>query len=463
VDSVTEQLVAYARGFSQASMTATAREHAVDRVADSVACAVVGYVSPPGRIAIEAARGYSSDKPASVFGAGFTTSEELAAFANATMVRSWDWNDGMLAQGGGHPSDMIPAVLAAGETVHASGEQVIDTIVLAYELLGALGNVSPTRAKGFDQGTLMGLSAALAVAKLYDLTEEQMGHAVSLAVVPHVPLRVTRTGNLSMWKGAATASAMHSALVAARLARLGMTGPEEPFEGVSGLWEQATGPWELTLPAQPGGDMVVDISHLKQFPAETHSQALLGLMPRVREFAKADEIESIRIETYWQAYHEIAMHPSKWDPTTRETADHSLPYLLAVALVDGTVTPASFTDERIADPALRPIMAKISVTEDEEFTAGFRPGGSSIAGEPKFRLIVRRHSGEEFVEVVGYHKGHAKNPLSRADIDGKFDAAATGVLEPDTLDRIRAASWSVLGADDIVDVMRVVTDFGGAA
>jgi 2-methylcitrate dehydratase len=308
----------------------------------------------------------------------------------------------------------------------------------------------------------MGVSAALAVAKLQGLSRDQMANAVSLTLVPHVPLRVTRTGNLSMWKGAATAAAMHSALFATRLARLGMTGPELPFEGVSGLWEQATGPWELTLPAQPGGAMVVEISHLKQFPAETHSQALLGLIPRVREFAKPDEIESMRIETYWHAYHEIAMHPSKWDPTTRETADHSLPYLLAVALVDGAVTPASFAEDRIADPQLRPLMQKVSVVEDPEFTAVYRPDGSSISGQPKSRLVVRRHGGEEFSEVVGYHKGHALNPMSRGDIDAKFDAASAGVLTGEVRDRIREASWTVLAADDIADVMRVITDFEGA-
>ncbi len=459
MDRVTEQLVEYTQGFDPGSLSAGIRSAAVDRVVDSLACAIVGFTSEPGRIALEAARGFTSDRPASVFGAGFATTEELAAFANTTMVRSWDWNDGMLAQGGGHPSDMIPAVLAAGEAQHASGAEVIDTIVLAYELLGALGNVAPTRASGFDQGTFMGLSAALAIGRLRGLDEAQLANAISLALVPHVPLRVTRTGNLSMWKGAATASAMHSALFAVRLAGLGMTGPEEPFEGVSGLWEKATGPWELILPAQPGGQMVVEISHLKQLPAETHSQALLGLVPKVREFAKADEIESIRIETYYQAWHEIALHPSKWDPTTRETADHSLPYLLAVAMVDGTITPASFMPERIADPALRPLMQKISVVEDEAFTAVFRPGGNSIAGQPRARMVVTRTGGEVFSEEVGYHKGHASNPMTRADIDDKFDAASEGIVDPDTRDRIREVGWTIDAADNVADVMRVVTDF----
>jgi 2-methylcitrate dehydratase len=462
MDEVTEQLVTYARDFGSGSLTPGAQDSAVDRIVDSLACAIVGSTADSGRIAVESARGFSADRPASVFG-GFTSTPELAAFANSTLVRCWDWNDGMLAQGGGHPSDMIPAVLAAGEAQHASGAEVVETIILAYELLGALGNVSPTRAKGWDQGTMMGLSAALAIAKMTGLSETQMANAVSLALVPHVPLRVTRTGDLSMWKGAATASAMHSALFAVRLAGLGMTGPDEPFQGVSGLWEQATGPWELTLPAQPGGPMVAEISHLKMYPAETHSQACLGLMPAVREFAPAERIESIRIETYYQAWHEIAMHPSKWDPTTRESADHSLPYLIAVALVDGVITPRSFTMERIADPALRPIMKKISVFEDEEFSKIFRPPGNSIAGEPRMRLVITRDDGQTLLQEVGYHKGHASNPMSRADIDAKFESAADGIVSTETRDRIRETGWTIAEVADIASAMKVITDFGERA
>jgi 2-methylcitrate dehydratase len=287
-----------------------------------------------------------------------------------------------------------------------------------------------------------------------------MGNAVSLALVPHVPLRVNRTGVLSMWKGCATASAMHSALFAVRLAQLGMTGPDEPFTGKTGVFDQLTGPFEFALPANPDGRMVVEISHLKQFPAETHGQALLGLMPKVRAWRPVDDIASIEIETYWQAYHEIAMHPSKWDPTTRESADHSMPYLLAVALVDGEISiNSSFTPERIADPALRPLMNKISVREDPEFTAGFRPPGSGIAGVPKYRVIVTDLHGERFVEEVGFHRGHYMNPMSRAEIDAKFDAASSGVLKDDVRDRIRDAWWAVADADDIGTVMATTADF----
>jgi 2-methylcitrate dehydratase len=464
VDSTTAQLVAFARDFDESRLTDDVVAAAVDRVVDSVACAIVGFESEPGRIAVEAARHVHCDDPATIFGAGVRTTPELAAFANATMVRTYDWNDGMLAQGGGHPSDMIPAVLAVGESVHASGRDVLLGITLAYEILGSLGNGAPTRERGFDQGTFMGVSAALGIGRMLHLSDAELANAVSLALVPHVPLRVTRTGLLSMWKGSATASAMHSAVFATRLAQLGMTGPDEPFEGKTGLFDQAVGPFAARLPASDDGSLVVQISHLKQFPAETHGQALLGLMPAVRTWRAVEHIVSIEIETYWQAYHEIALHPSKWDPTTRETADHSMPYLLAVALVDGGIdVRKSFTPDRIADPALRPIMRKISVSEDPEFTKGFRPPGNGIAGEPRMRLRVTADDGATFVEEVGYHRGHSRNPMSRADIDAKLDATSAGVLDDERRDAIRQAWWHVAEATDIGIPMAVTADFGVGA
>jgi 2-methylcitrate dehydratase len=464
VDKTTQQLVEFAQAFSVDQLTPSVRDAATLRIVDSIACAVVGFGSDAGQVAVQAARGVRSDPSATVFGAGFRTSPELASFANTTMVRAYDWNDGMLAKGGGHPSDMIPAVLAAGQTVHAGGEQVLLGIALAYELLGALGNSAPVRDRGWDQGTFMGCAAALGIAKVLGLSGDVMANAVSLAVVPHMPLRVNRTGQLSMWKGAATASAMHSATFAVRLAQLGMTGPEEPFEGKTGMWEQVTGPFDVSLPANDSGLAVIEISHLKQFPAETHSQALLGVMPAVREWRPVDQIQSIEIEAYWQAYHEIAMHPTRWDPSTRETADHSLPYLLAVMLVDGRIgVRSSFTPERIADQSLRPIMQKISVRENDEFTASFRPPGKGISGNPRMRLTVTDTSGEQFVEEVGFHRGHYRNPMSPDDINAKLDMAAEGVLDDNLRDVIRRAWWTLGEGDDIDKVIETLSDFGMAS
>jgi 2-methylcitrate dehydratase len=286
---------------------------------------------------------------------------------------------------------------------------------------------------------------------LFGLNEEQMGNAASLAIVPNVPLRVTRTGKLSMWKGCATAAAVRNAVFAVQLAQAGMTGPEEPIQGKTALWDQVTGEFRVNLPPYPGGKRVVELSHMKQFPAETHSQALLGFVPTIRSWVSLEDLEAIEIEIYWQAYHEIAMHPSKWDPQNRESADHSLPFLLAVALVDGTITLDSFLPDRISDPALRPLMKKITVKENPQFTAEFRPPGAGIAGEPRARIVVRSRSGETLSEEVTYPKGHTRNPMAPADVDAKLDAASQGVIDGARKERIRAAWWNVAVADDITD------------
>jgi 2-methylcitrate dehydratase len=457
MDRTTEQLVSYAASFSPSTLTEPVRHAATQHLVDSMACAIAGRSAEPARIAVKLARAVRMEPGARVLGDGSGTSVELAAFANTIMVRSWDWNDGMLAKGGGHPSDMVCGILAAGELVHASGLEVLVAMTLSYELLGALGNAAPVRDRGWDQGTFMGVATALGVSRLLGLREEQMGHAVSLALVPNVPLRVTRTGKLSMWKGCATAAAVRNAVFAVLLAREGMTGPEEPFEGKTALWGQVTGPFEVSLPAHPGGSYVVELSHLKQFPAETHSQALLGFVPRIVAWTAVEEIDAIDVEIYWQAYHEIGSDPSRWDPQTRETADHSLPYLLAVALCDGAITLGSFRPERYLDPSLRPLMRKISVRENPEYTAAFRPPGAGIAGQPRARIAVRNRWGGTLIEEVSYAKGHSKNPMSDADINAKLDTACRGVVSADQRERIREAWWKVADADDIATAIATMT------
>lgn len=365
----------------------------------------------------------------------------------------------MLARGGGHPSDMISALLAVGEVSNSSGIDLLGAIFLSYEVLGSLGDSVPTRELGWDQGTFMGAATALGAGRLLGLNRSQLANAVSLAVVPNVPLRVTRTGSLSMWKGCATAASVRNAVFGARLAALGMTGPDEPFEGSSGLWDQVTGPFELTLPRYPSGQRVVELSHMKQFPAETHSQALLGIVPKIRDWAAVDEIETIEISTYWHAYHEIGSHPSKWDPKTRESADHSLPYLLAVALVDGAITLDSFSEERISDPSLRPLMARISIQENPEYTAAYRPEGGTIAAEPRSRISITTRSGRRLDEEVSYAKGHAKNPMKRDGINEKLDLASRGIVSRKQVEDIRDAWWNLASLDDIGGAIRTIAAF----
>lgn len=460
MDGITEELVGYTEGFSYEELTESARRFALQHVVDSVACAIAGYGSEPAQVAIRVARRVGGEELATVFGAGFRSAPAYAAFANTIMVRALDWNDGMLAKGGGHPSDMIAGVLAAAEVAGSSGRSALEAVVLAYELLGGLGNAAPVHQRGFDQGTFMGVAAALAMGRLRGLSREQLGHAVSLAIVPAIPLMVTRRGELSMWKGAATAAAILNASNAVALAQEGMTGPSAPFEGKAGVIELVSGPLDLKLPANLGGKMVIELSHQKQFPAETHSQALLELVPRIRTWTPVEEIESIEIEAYAVLCKAIGSDPSVWDPQTRETADHSLPYLLAVALVDGEVTVESFRTERFLDRGLRPLMAKIRIQENREFTEQYRPKGLEIAGSPRARIRVRRRDGAEMCEEVTYAKGHSRNPMTAADVDAKLAKVCAGVVEEAQREQIKAAWWHLDEAPRVADVISTLADFG---
>jgi 2-methylcitrate dehydratase len=462
MDKTLDKIVAYTTDFTDHSPSDDAMDAALRHLVDAIACAVAGAATAPAQIAVQVAGTVRGDDMATVFGAGIRSTPAYAAFANTVMVRTLDWNDGMLARSGGHPSDMIPAILAAAEVCGTRGEEVLASIVLAYEILGSLGAASadgPT--VGVDQGIYMGAATALAVGRLRGLTAEQLANAASLSIVPAIPLMVTRRGALSMWKGAATAQAIMNATNAVAYAGRGMTGPAEPFEGIKGVMEVLTGPYELALPLSPS-EFVVEMSHQKRFPAESHSQALLAVMPEVREWTSPDHIESVEVEAYRTLYNAIGSHPSVWDPKTRETADHSLPYLLAVALTDGDITPASFSDERIADPSLRPLMAKIKVSENPEFSAQYRPAGLEIAGSPRATITVRRDDGEVMFREVTYPVGHALNPMRRADIDEKLAKATRGVLDDATRDELAQAWWRIGEAPDIHEAMSKVADFGAS-
>src|SRR5260221_5298559 len=225
--------------------------HAKRRLVDSLACAIGAIGSPPARIARALAADVSSARPATVIGAKQGTSPELAAFANTAMVRYLDYNDMYFApiSGGGQPSDLISGALAVGESLGRSGAEVIRAIVVGYEVLGRLAGTVRLRERGWDQGVPVGGAAAMEAGVLLGLDKEQLGHPGSPAVIPNPTTRATRVGELSMWKGCATADAVRNGIFAAQLAGQGMSGPPEPLDGFDGIKQRVTGPFDLAIPA----------------------------------------------------------------------------------------------------------------------------------------------------------------------------------------------------------------------
>ena len=231
-----------------------------------------------------------------------------------------------------------------------------------------------------------------------------------------------------------------------------------PFEGTYGL-HHVTGPFQPRLPVLEGGPSVVEMSHQKPIPAETQALALLELVPRILELTPVDEISSIVVDLPDHAAEHIG-DPPKYDPRTRETADRSLPYLLAVALVDGASTLDSYRPERFGDPVLRPLMRKIVVCADEELSELRRTGLYGVTRPAPARIPVRTTSGRELSQQVAYYKGHRRNPMTRAEIDAKLDLICDRALDAERKERIRAAWWSAPESRDIAATMRTLLSFG---
>jgi 2-methylcitrate dehydratase len=444
LDKITEQLVTFTNDFSAADLNPSATAKATALLVDSMACMVAGVGSEAAPMMARIARRVQGNPGTTVFGFGFQTSPELAALANAMMVRAYDYNDAYF----GHPSDMIPGVLAAGEVAHASGAQVLAAIALTYEIYGAFERSAPRVKSGFDQGTFMNVGVALAAGKLWGLTREQLAHAASLALVPNMPLGVSRWGELSMMKGCATAFAVRNGVFAAMLAKEGFTSAAEPYSGIYGL-HHITGPFELRLPLDPGGQRVVEMAYIKPIPAENNTIGIAELAPEIRAWTPLEEIESIDIDIA-TGYEVHLADESKYDPKTRESADHSFPYILARALVDGGITLDSYTPQRVADPAIRPLMQKIRVHASAELR---RIMSESKGPEAKpSKIKIRTTTGREFVRELMGHSGHPGRPQhERRDvINTKLDLCAAFVdMTTEQRERIRAAWWGVAQAADI--------------
>lgn len=392
------------------------------RLLDAFACAAGALHEPAPTIARTVAATMQGTPGAALIGGG-RSSADWAAFANGVHIRYLDCNDTYLSLEPAHPSDNWAAVMAAGEHVGADGRAWIAAAAVAYEVQCRLCDAASIRARGWDHTTYGNLSASLAAAKLFNLNHAQTVHALGIAGTTGTALRLTRAGELSMWKGCAFAHASRNGVFAALLARQGMTGPAPLFEGDMGFWQQVSGRFTV---AQLGGptaaDWMLPKTSIKFVPAEYHSQSAIAAAFELRpQVGDPKRIRSIEIATFKTAVEIIGQDPEKWRPKTRETADHSLPYCTAVALVDGEITAAQFTPERLNDAFLLDLVSRTTVVESAELTAGYP------AGIPN-RVRVSLDDGITLEREIAFPPGHDKNPLSDEQLRVKFDGLAVPAL-----------------------------------
>jgi len=294
---------------------------------------------------------------------------------------------------------------------------------VAYEVQCRLCDAACIRARGWDHTTYGSISTTLAAARLGHLDHDQTLHALGIAGTTGTALRLTRSGELSMWKGCAFAFAARNGVFAAQLASLGMTGPSPLFEGEMGFIQQVSGPLDLPKLGGPlAADWMLPKTSIKFVPAEYHCQSAVAVAFELRpEIGDPRRIRSIEIATFRTAVEIIAKDPEKWRPGTRETADHSLPYCIVVALVDGKVSAAQFTPERLNDPFLNDLISRTTVIEDPSLSVRYP------AAVPN-RVTVTLTDGAVLVRELSHPPGHAQNPLTDSQLAAKFHGLVDPIL-----------------------------------
>ena len=412
------------------------------RVIDCFASALGAYENSISELARKVALRNHGDNPATVWGSNIQTTPEAAAFTNGVMTRVLDISDTYLGKSRGHPSDMISGILAAAESVRADGKAVINAITLAYDVYCSFCEAIDVNSKGWDQPLYSVMGCVLGIAHVMKFSRDQTANALALALAPNMSLAQARRGSLSNWKGCAGANASRNAVFAALLAQDGFTGPTAVFEGHGGLWE-VIGRHDWPLPA---GEHLITQTHLKCLPICYHGQSAVFAALDLRKEVAVSDIGEVMVDGYKAAHMMMGNDATRWAPTTRETADHSMPYVVAAALLDGAVTDASFTPAKMTDPAMAALMAKIKMQSDDRLDSLYPEGAPA-------RVSIRTKAGKSLTKEVIYPRGHAKNPLSEADVLAKFHDMTAARLNAT---RRAEVIDTLLKLDEVSDISSVI-------
>jgi len=411
------------------------------RVIDSLGCAYGAWRAEPSEIARKVAGRLSAKPGAMVLGTRQVAPPDWAAFANGCMVRYLDYNDTYLSKEPAHPSDNIPATLAAAQAGSAGGKAAIAAIALAYEVQCRLCDSVSIRSRGWDHVTYGAFSTALAAAKAMNLSLEKTRHALGIAGVASGNLRQSRVGELSHWKGCAFANAARHGIYAAMLAAEGMTGPAPIFEGQHGFEKLISGPLDPQGPFAEGkkweGDFMILKTSIKFWPAEYHSQsAIEAAMELRKQIGSTEQIKGILIESHDASVDIIGSSPEQWKPMSRETADHSLPYITAAALMDGEITPQQFARERFTEAKLLGLVAKVKVVRNGELSGKYpREVGNIVA--------IEMNDGRKISKRVDVPTGNALRPLTDEQVMKKFHSMADEIIPREQADSLAEWVWGM--------------------
>ena len=447
MDETTQRMVDFVDWYDAKRMSPKLIETVNYLMLDTLSVFYCAFEAEPIRICARlAASQPAGDWKCTLPGYGIVTTPEMAAFGTAAMIRYTDFNAAP------HNNEMMGGILAVGEALHCTGPQIQAAITIAYEIvqkMGAAGGGNYPEKVEWDT-QYHGPAVACAVGKLMGLNKDQMANAISLVLVSAMPM-YTHIGTASMWKGLHSSATVRYGTWAAMLAKEGMTAPSGPFEERDG-WFAQNGPFtrDLVFASHDDDEMALETVHgngggYKRTASEGNTQeAAQILVPAVREWAKAEEIESmdLRVRSIYQ-WQEVC-DPPKWDPRNKETADHSLPYNICRNLLDGYIYLDSFSKAKYMDPKVRELMNRMTV----------RPNADDD-NAPQV-LTVKKKNGE-----VKEFQGGQVRPMSHDDMVEKYNKAVEyGQVDKDQAARAMKTWMNLKDVNDIGDAIKIVAKFG---
>jgi 2-methylcitrate dehydratase len=454
MSSITHKMAQFALGLRYEDVPADAVREAKRFLLDSVGCALAAVPNEDMQAAHRAIVGLGGAPEATVIGSGHRTNAVNAALMNALLVRALDYNDIYWEQDPSHPSDIIPAALAGGEAAHRDGREVLAGILIAYELemRWCLAATPGIREVGWHHATLTQFVSPFVAARMLGLSEDQTVAAAGISGSSHFTLGGVVAGHLTNMKNTADPMATEAGVRAALLAREGYTGPVEVIEGKEGLYEVLDNvEWSTdALLDGLGEKFLITQCSYKAFPTEalTHQPITAVLEIRRAHTIAAEDVAEVHVRTTTRGA-DILSDPTKYKPTTKETADHSLPYCIAAAVADGNVLPSSFEEEKLRDPRIWALLPKIKVVADPEIDALFPAVKRAI-------VRITTTDGAVHEAQVDHAKGSPENPMSDDEVVAKFRANAAAVLTPKRQDRVIEATWALEDFADIGDYMQLL-------
>ncbi|MBK8147991.1 MAG: MmgE/PrpD family protein [Acidobacteria bacterium] len=434
--TISQQWAEYAVNLSYDDLSPEAVAAAKMFLYDSFGCALGGSKTDDFQILESVFREIGGRPECAVTGSNLRTDVRSASLINGLAIRALDYNDVYWKQDPSHPSDLLPAAFCVGEREGRSGKDLITATVIAYELEMRLMEAAypGIRELGLHHATLTAFVSPVVAGKMLGMNADQIVNAVGISGSHNVTLGSVTAGTLTMMKNTVDPMATESGVFAALIAGRGFKGPAPVFEGREGLFDAIGDQWkpEVLTDGLGSSFKIVDCS-IKPFPSEalTHApiSAVLDLV--VGHDLAPESIETIEIATLKRAA-EILADEKKYIIDSRETADHSLPYCIAAAVVRRSLTPRDFSPASLADPQILATVPKVRAVLEPAFEDRF-------PAEQPCRVVITLKNGDKLSTERAFPKGDPRDQLSTAELRQKFEVLAEGILDKSQCDHFHDA------------------------